>query len=188
MTYYPALIRKEPESDIGIEFPDFPGCVTAAPGLEDALSLAEEALRFHIDGMIEDGEAIPDPTPLESVLESAEADGAAVFYVRLTPPKGRSVRVNITLDENLLAEIDAAAREQGTTRSGYLAMAARTKIDPFIARVEEATKSTGSVFKGLGRVIAEDNKENLRERQPPDISKIGISDYEREKRDRGSKS
>ena len=48
MTYYPALIRKEPASDVGVEFPDFPGCVTAAPTLDEALSLAGEALRFHV--------------------------------------------------------------------------------------------------------------------------------------------
>ncbi len=130
MTYYPALIRKEPGSDVGIDFPDFPGCVTAAATLDEALSLAEEALRFHIDGMAEDGAPIPDPTPLDSILESSAAEGAAVFYVRLTAPKGRSIRVNITLDENLLSEIDAAAREQGTSRSGFLAAAAWTKIDP----------------------------------------------------------
>jgi predicted RNase H-like HicB family nuclease len=29
MTAYIALIRKEPDSDFGVDFPDFPGCVTA---------------------------------------------------------------------------------------------------------------------------------------------------------------
>jgi predicted RNase H-like HicB family nuclease len=166
MAYYPALIRKEPASDVGVEFPDFPGCVTAAPTLDEALSLAGEALRFHVDGIVEDGEAIPDPTLLETVLESSDAQGAAAFLVRLSPPKGRAIRVNITLDENLLAEIDAAARDQGTTRSGFLAMSARWAVDPFVAKLYEATRATGSVFKGLQRIIAQEEKTGMTKPDP----------------------
>ena len=135
MVSYPALIRKDRDSDFAVEFPDFPGCVSAAPNLDEALRLAEDALRFHADGMLEDGEAIPAPTPLERILESAEAQGAAAYLVRLMPKKGRAVRVNITLDENLLADIDAATREQGMTRSGFLADAARGALDPFLSRL-----------------------------------------------------
>ena len=59
MQNYPTLIRKEAESDFGVEFPDFPGCVTAADDLAGAMSLSVEALRLHVAGMIEDGEGYP---------------------------------------------------------------------------------------------------------------------------------
>src|SRR5947208_491608 len=36
MTAYIALARKEHASDFGVDFPDFPGCVTAAQTLERA--------------------------------------------------------------------------------------------------------------------------------------------------------
>ncbi len=137
MTYFPALIRKEKDSDFGVEFTDFPGCVTAAPTQEEVMALAIEALRFHVEGLIEDGETIPDPTTLETVLESADARGAAAFLVRLSPLKSRAVRVNITIDESLLADIDAASRQQGTSRSGLLSRAALN--DPFVARLRGVT-------------------------------------------------
>ncbi len=125
MTHYAALIRKETSSDFGVEFPDFPGCVTAGNTLDEALVQAQNALEFHVDGMVAEGQTIPAPTPLERVLETAEARGAAAFLVTLRPAKGRAVRVNITLDEYLLSQIDAEAARRGLTRSAYLAEAAR---------------------------------------------------------------
>jgi predicted RNase H-like HicB family nuclease len=44
MAEYIALIHKDPDSDFGVSFPDFPGCVTADATLEEARALAAEAL------------------------------------------------------------------------------------------------------------------------------------------------
>ena len=60
MTTYIALLRKEPTSDYAVEFPDFPGCVTAGLTLEEARRMAAEALDFHLAGMVEDQEAVPE--------------------------------------------------------------------------------------------------------------------------------
>lgn len=82
MKHYPALIRKTPDSDYGVEFPDFPGCVTAGLTVDDALVMAEQTLAFHVEGMHDDGEAIPEPTDLEAILNSDEAtDAGAVMIV-----------------------------------------------------------------------------------------------------------
>ncbi|WP_291720295.1 type II toxin-antitoxin system HicB family antitoxin [Magnetospirillum sp. 64-120] len=62
LRFYPAVIDKNDDSDFGISFPDFPGCVTADPDLQTALNQAAEALSLHVDGMLEDGEAIPLPS------------------------------------------------------------------------------------------------------------------------------
>ena len=53
------LIHKEAESDFGVSFPDFPGCVTASRSLEEARARTAEALALHVEGMIEDGEPPP---------------------------------------------------------------------------------------------------------------------------------
>lgn len=57
MTAYIALLRKDPGSDYGVDFPDFPGCVTAGKTLEDARRMAAEALALQVEGMLEDREA-----------------------------------------------------------------------------------------------------------------------------------
>jgi predicted RNase H-like HicB family nuclease len=150
--YYPALIRKDADSDFGVEFPDLPGCVTGGTTIEEALRFAEEALRFHMDGMLEDGEPTPSPSPIETVLESGAAQGAAIYLVRLQPAKGRAMRVNITLDENLLHEIDIATVQLGMSRSGFLSDAARTAlVARFGGRLERAKIEPRRPLENSGR-------------------------------------
>ena len=58
-----------------------------------------------------------------------ESAGALFCLVPLKPLEGRTSRVNITIDEYLLAEIDAAAKQIGSSRSKFLAAAARKALD-----------------------------------------------------------
>jgi predicted RNase H-like HicB family nuclease len=130
MANYIALIRKEPESDFGVDFPDFPGCVTAGSSLEEARAMAQEALELHIEGMLEDGEAIPEPSTLDAVMSDAANRDAVAFLVPISDQKAKAVRVNITLPDFILKAIDQQAAESGHTRSGYIAWLARRAQDP----------------------------------------------------------
>jgi predicted RNase H-like HicB family nuclease len=51
--------------------PDLPGCVAAAPTLEEAGALMEDAIEFHIEGMRLHGEIVPEPSSLAEMLEVA---------------------------------------------------------------------------------------------------------------------
>lgn len=64
---YIAYLHKDRDSDFGVSFPDFPGCVTAGRTLEEARRIAAEALALHIAGMVEDGQAIPEPSSLDAL-------------------------------------------------------------------------------------------------------------------------
>lgn len=129
MKQYIALIHKESGSDFGVSFPDFPGAITAGRTLDDARAMAEEALGFHLDGLIEDGAAIPEPSRLEQVMaDPANRDGVAIL-VPVRTSSGRAVRVNVTLPEDVLAKIDRYAKKHGFTRSGFLAKAATRAIE-----------------------------------------------------------
>jgi predicted RNase H-like HicB family nuclease len=83
MPSYIALLRKDPDSDYGIEFPDFPGCVTAAEDMVEVRELAEEALRFHIEGLLEDGGSLPKPSNFEKIMANPENRNAAVLLVQV---------------------------------------------------------------------------------------------------------
>jgi predicted RNase H-like HicB family nuclease len=127
MRNYIGLIHKDADSDYGVSFPDFPGVVTAGKSLDDARAMAEEALTFHIDGLVEDGEAVPEPSPLEEVMANPEnRDGVAVLVAVKTDA---AVRVNITLPEDVLAQIDRYAEAHGFTRSGFLTQAAKRVME-----------------------------------------------------------
>jgi predicted RNase H-like HicB family nuclease len=125
---YIGLIHKDAKSDYGVSFPDFPGVVTAGTDLDDARAMAEEALAFHIDGLIEDGEAIPEASSLEEVMSDRSNKGAVAILVAVKTAAVKSVRVNVTLPEDVLAQIDSFANEKGLSRSGFLAQAAKKAI------------------------------------------------------------
>lgn len=80
MRHYIGLIHKEAESDFGVSFPDFPGLVTAGATLDEACIMGEQALAFHVDGLVEDGEAIPSPSSLEELMTDSE-QRSRVFIV-----------------------------------------------------------------------------------------------------------
>jgi predicted RNase H-like HicB family nuclease len=124
MTTYIALLRKDPDSDFGVDFPDFPGCITAGSTIDEAFAMAQEALAFHVLGMQEDGEPIPEPSPLETITGDPDNAGAVPFLVNVATGRSRVLRVNVTLPEDLVREIDRVSKN----RSRFLADAARRAL------------------------------------------------------------
>jgi predicted RNase H-like HicB family nuclease len=114
---YIAYLHKDKDSDFGVSFPDFPGCITAGSTLDEAKDMAKEALSLHIEGMLEDGESLPSPSTLDD-LKNDPAMKEAVCFLVSAP--GKVVRVNITAPEDKLQEIDRLARQAGKTRSAYM--------------------------------------------------------------------
>lgn len=125
MADYIALIHKEPDSDYGVSFPDFPGCVSAGTTIDEARAMAEEALALHIEGLREDGAPVPAPSPLEEIMAQRENRDAVAVLVSAPAAQARAVRVNITLPEDVLAEVDRFAEAHGYTRSGLLLQGAK---------------------------------------------------------------
>jgi predicted RNase H-like HicB family nuclease len=83
MAEYIALIHKESGSGFGASFPDLPGCISVADTLEELRPMIEEALGFHIEGMIEDGDAVPEPCTLDEILKvEGYSDAFAVMAVK----------------------------------------------------------------------------------------------------------
>ena len=130
MTQFVGLIHKEPDSDYGVSFPDFPGVITAGRTLDEARAFAEEALSFHIEGLLQDGEPLPKPSSLEAVMADPENRQAVAILVAAKTRASRTVRVNVTLPEDVLAAIDLYAERHGLTRSGFLAQAAKRVMEP----------------------------------------------------------
>lgn len=123
MKTYIAVIHKDKGSDFGVSFPDFPGCVTAGATIDEAKDLAIEALELQIKGMIEDGEVIPVASKLENIMKDY-SDALSFIVVPVSMPETRSVRINITMPENILHDIDAYAKSHGLSRSSFLAKSA----------------------------------------------------------------
>ena len=136
LQFYRACIEADDQPGYSVFFPDFPGCTSAGDTVQEAARNAAEALALHVEGLIDAGKAIPQPSapdaPLPDWLEASEHDEApskiaATVLVPVEAP-GRTVRVNITMDEGLLGRLDAAASAAGTSRSGFIAEVVRERI------------------------------------------------------------
>lgn len=128
MPSYIGLIHKDADSDFGVSFPDFPGAITAGKTLDDAHAMAEEALALHVEGLTEDGDVLPEPSTLEEVMSDPENRSGVAILVSVKTEQSKAVRVNVTLPEDVLEQIDRYAEAHGFTRSGLLAQAARKLI------------------------------------------------------------
>ncbi|MES2097295.1 MAG: type II toxin-antitoxin system HicB family antitoxin [Pseudomonadota bacterium] len=120
--YYPAIIERA-ETGFSVFFPDLPGCASAGETVQQAALNSEEALALHLSGITEDGDAFPKPSAIDALAIDPDVDEVARMLVRGERP-GRSVRVQVSIDEGLLARIDRVA----SNRSGFLADAARAAL------------------------------------------------------------
>lgn len=65
---YTVIVERGPTS-WGAYVPDLPGCVAAGETREEALQLIREAVELHIEGLREQGEAIPEPHSFSDLVE-----------------------------------------------------------------------------------------------------------------------
>jgi predicted RNase H-like HicB family nuclease len=120
---YIAYLHKEKKSDYGVSFPDFPGCISAGKTLEEARKNAVEALTLHIEGMLEDGEEIPEASSLDNLSRDPIVKDAVAFLVDANV-SDKVERFNITARRSQMEEIDRLAKKQKMTRSAYMVASA----------------------------------------------------------------
>ena len=126
---YTVLIDGEP-SAYGVVFPDLPGCTAMGDTIEEALSDAGEALRDWMATFTANGSAPPEPRTAAAIVADPEfaedlRAGAQLASVALVRTSGKPARANMTLDEGVLAAIDAAAGRRKVTRSAMVEIMAR---------------------------------------------------------------
>lgn len=119
-----ALLHPEKEGGYSVTFPDFPGCFTQGDTMDEAASMAEDALEGHVECLLEDGDPLPSPSRLEQI----EHAGAVPILIRVPGAPRRHVRVSITVPEDDLRDIDAFVKDHGLSRSGFLVHAAKHRM------------------------------------------------------------
>jgi predicted RNase H-like HicB family nuclease len=123
---YPVVIHKDKSSDYGVTVPDLPGCFSAGETMEDAMTNVVEAIECHLEGLLFDGDAIPEAHSVEGHQKNKNFAGGtwALVNVDLSKLASKAKRINITLPERVLALVDEQAKREGESRSGLLARAA----------------------------------------------------------------
>ena len=98
---------------ISVSFPDLPGCFSCADAddTETALKNAREALGLHLFGIEQDGDAIPEPTPISKL--ALEKNQAVALISVFMPSVRAAVRTSfVKKTVSLPAWLAAAADER----------------------------------------------------------------------------
>ena len=128
MGHYIAVLVPERSAGWTVLFPDLPGCASQGETPDEAIAMASDALAGHLAVARDYGDEIPAPRSLDDIRSDKEWCSennvqwgkAMVAPILVRPPLGRPERVTISMDSNVLREIDAYAERRDLTRSAVL--------------------------------------------------------------------
>lgn len=125
---YIALVHKDEDSSFGVQFPDVPGCFSAADDEADLVRNAIEALSLHL----EDSDLPPargiDAAAHDEDVAAELRKGAYLVQIPFVRSARRVRRVNLSIEDGVLRAIDAAANARGLTRSAFIAEASLNEL------------------------------------------------------------
>lgn len=124
--FYPAIFTYEPGQEIAVVFPDL-DCATSGTSGEDALLSARELLGCVLNGLEEDCEQIPVPTPLS---KTSTQKNERVVLVDVYMPSVRMAQVNRSANRTvtLPAWLNATALERNINFSQVLQEALKVQL------------------------------------------------------------
>jgi len=127
---FPVVLHTDDGVRYGVTVPDLPGCFSAGDTFDEALDSVHEAIELHLEGLIEEGGDVPAPRAIAAHRANPDfADGVwAAVDIDVSRYEGKAEEINITIPRRLLVKIDEYAKSHGSTRSGFLAEAARAAM------------------------------------------------------------
>ena len=121
--HYPIIVEKgDANTAWGITVPDLDGCFSAADNQGDILDAAREAILLHLESL----EHVPESSPIDNFTNGN--DLVLLVDVDLAQIEGQAKRINITVPQGLLLQIDIAAKAKNKSRSAFLTEAAMRLI------------------------------------------------------------
>jgi|SRR5208282_5197753 len=115
MRYPIAIETGDAKHAFGVVVPDLHGCFSAGDTLDEALSNSREAILLHLEGLLDDGNLFPAPTPIEQ-LQNKRSDRGwtwAVVDIDTCELGNKAARIKFTLPQRILRAVDAHARKHG---------------------------------------------------------------------------
>lgn len=126
---FPAVFEPGDDGSEGytVTFPDLPGCITEGSDLQEAMSMARDALSGFLYGMEEDNETIPTPSSPASVQTEK---GAFVALVEAWTDIIREEMENKAVKKTLTIPkwLNDAAEKEGVNFSHLLQYAIKERL------------------------------------------------------------
>ena len=145
MKTYLAYVYKDPNSSFGVSFPDLPGCYGAGESYDEAIENARESLREYAQVLSDDDKDMPKPRThgelASNATEAIELNKAAFVIEVPLITAGSKRRINVSMDNGIIAAIDRFVQLAGTTRSAFLAELAFERIQESMRLVRTTPKA-----------------------------------------------
>lgn len=130
---YPVLVlRNNQENNYQLSVVDLPGCQVKATTIDEGFNLLNQAMTEHLKILVEYGEKVPHAKTIEEHMNVTSAAHPiwAILDFDIVPYMGKSHKINVTLPELLIKQIDdrVAKSSDHKTRSGFIAMACLTEL------------------------------------------------------------
>ncbi|PKG80715.1 HicB family protein [Colwellia sp. 75C3] len=139
MKYAVVFTQGEKNSDYQVSVPDLPGCAISAKTIDIGMEEVTKAIKSHLAILAEYGEKVPNAKGLDShrknyILENPHTFSQAfwaIISIDITPYLGKSHKINVTLPELLIAQIDDKVSKSSDykTRSGFIASACFAELE-----------------------------------------------------------
>ncbi|WP_108653147.1 type II toxin-antitoxin system HicB family antitoxin [Dongshaea marina] len=127
MLYTIAIEPGDEQHAYGVIVPDIPGCFSGGDTLDEAYKNAKEAIELHLEGLAEDRDKLPEAQPIDIYANDPEYQGfiMGVIEIDIAPYLGKSKKINVTLPEYVIKQIDRAAETSPSyrDRSNFLLVA-----------------------------------------------------------------
>ena len=85
MRYPIAIEPGDNRHAFGVVVPDLPGCFSAGDSLDEAMAQAREAIFLHLEGMLDEGKALPQPGPVDIHAGNSDYKGWTWATVEINP-------------------------------------------------------------------------------------------------------
>ena len=72
-----AVVIKKAEGKYSAQVPDLPGCVTTGKTIEEIKANIREAIELHLEGLMDDGVPVPEPSSVAIEVELPVQPSAA---------------------------------------------------------------------------------------------------------------
>lgn len=132
MNYPLLIVKNSAEDNYLLTVPDLPGCQVVAQTIDQVMTKVKLAIADHLGVLAEYGEVIPHTKSLDLHMANCtlECPIWAMIDFDIVPFLGKSHKINVTLPELLIRQIDDRVKksEQHKTRSGFIASACMSEL------------------------------------------------------------
>lgn len=136
---YAIVFSNESNSDVyQIKVPDLPGCSISVSSIDLGLEKISQSIKSHLSILAEYGEKIPSAVSIEKHRQQYASENPhtyaqafwAIVDIDITAYLGKSHKINVTLPELLIKQIDERVSKSSAykTRSGFIASACLVEL------------------------------------------------------------